>query len=163
MVLANIYVLLSPTLILIQYPCGINDLAMASQWPFNIFNDNGRVGQSTENRWCRASWRRRNSSDVSSAVIVAWRLGQPTRRVAQTQKLHDEDAAHLDVWCSLKQWSLPDGSILTLNERNWSGLQQLNIIKGSLVRKLPSYERFWQPAVAPSCQPHHHLNHIIIK
>ena len=38
-----------------------------------------------------------------------------------------------------------------------------NMIKGSLVRKLPNYERFSQLAVAPSCQPHHHVNHIIIK
>ena len=36
------------------------------------------------------------------------------------------------------------------------------IIKGSLVGKRPNYERFSQPAVAPSCQAHHHVNHIIM-
>lgn len=84
---------------------------MTYQWQWG-------VDQSTD-RWC-ASWRRRNSSDVSSAVI-AWRLGQPTR---VAQKLHDEDATNLDVWCSLKSWSLPDVSILTLNKRNWYELQK---------------------------------------
>lgn len=57
-------------------------LSMTYQWQWG-------VDQSTD-RW-RASWRRRNSSDVSSAVI-AWRLGQPTR---EAQKLHDEDATNL--------------------------------------------------------------------
>ena len=36
------------------------------------------------------------------------------------------------------------------------------LLKGSLVRKLPNYERLSQLAVAPSCQPHHHVNHIIM-
>ena len=51
-----------------QYSCIHVVLSMTYQWQWG-------VDQSTD-RWC-ASWRRRNSSDVSSAVI-AWRLGQPT-------------------------------------------------------------------------------------
>ena len=37
-----------------------------------------------------------------------------------------------------------------------------SMVKGSLVRKLPNYERLSQPAVAPSCQPHHHEKQIIM-
>ena len=42
------------------------------------------------------------------------------------------------------------------------GCGHLLVIKGSLARRLPNYERLSQPAVSPSCQPHHLVNHIIM-
>ena len=65
--------------------------------------------------------------------------------------------------CAFAQHGLKDKSTVMGMGYLWNAIEMLWLIRGSFIWKFPSYGRLSWLAVSTPWQPHHHVNHIIIK